>query len=96
MIARQETMRLVKKFFEMVLPGVIKPLHALWNEIIGFLFLAIAVFMIRPTWKAYQKLTAGGDQGEAIVGLIGGAGLLLVGLIFGLHGFWKARRISKS
>jgi hypothetical protein len=89
-------MRLVRKFFEMVLPGVIKPLHALWNEIIGFLFLAIAVFMIRPTWKAYQKLQAGGDPGEAIVGLIGGAGLLLVGLVFGLHGFWKARRISKN
>ena len=89
-------MRLVKKFFEIVMPGVIKPLHALWNEIIGFLFLAIAVFMIRPTWKAYQKLSSGGDPGEAIVGLIGGASLLLVGLIFGIHGFLKARRISRS
>ena len=89
-------MRLVKKFFEIVMPGVIKPLHALWNEIIGFLFLAIAVFMIRPTWKAYQKLQTDADPSEAIVGLIGGAGLLIVGLIFGIHGFWKARRISKS
>ena len=89
-------MRLVKKFFEIVMPGVIKPLHALWNEIIGFLFLAIAVFMIRPTWKAYQKLQTDADPGAANVGLVGGAGLLLVGLIFGIHGFWKARRISKS
>ena len=89
-------MRLVKKFFEIVMPGVIKPLRALWNEMIGFLFLAIAVFMIRPTWKAYQKLQTDADPGEAIVGLVGGAGLLIVGLIFGIHGFWKARRISKS
>lgn len=89
-------MRLVKKFFEIVMPGVIRPLHALWNEIIGFLFLAIAVFMIRPTWKAYQKLQTDAEPGEAIVGLVGGAGLLIVGLIFGIHGFWKARRISKS
>lgn len=89
-------MRLVKKFFEIVMPGVIKPLHALWNEIIGFLFLAIAVFMIRPTWKAYQKFQTDADPGEAIVGLVGGAALMLVGLIFGIHGFWKARRISKS
>ena len=89
-------MRLVKKFFEIVMPGVIKPLHALWNEIIGFLFLAIAVFMIRPTWKAYQKFQTDANPGEGLVGLVGGGTLILVGLIFGLHGFWKARRISKS
>ena len=89
-------MRLVKKFFEIVMPGVIKPLHALWNEIIGFLFLAIAVFMIRPTWKAYQKFQTDANPGEVLVGLVGGGTLILVGLIFGLHGFWKARRISKS
>lgn len=89
-------MRLVKKFLEMVMPGVIKPLHALWNEIIGFLFLAIAVFMIRPTWKAYQKFQTDADPGEAIVGLVGGGALILVGLVFGLQGFWKARRISRS
>lgn len=89
-------MRLVKKFFEIVMPGVIKPLHALWNEIIGFLFLAIAVFMIRPTWKAYQKFQTDANPGEGLVGLVGGGTLILVGLIFGLHGFWKARRISRS
>jgi len=89
-------MRLVKKFFEMVLPGVMKPLHALWNEVLGFLFLAIAVFMVRPTWKAWQKINEGGDDGQAVVGLIGGVALMTVGLIFGIHGFWKARRISRS
>jgi ABC-type nickel/cobalt efflux system permease component RcnA len=68
----------------------------LWNEIIGFLFLAIAVFMIRPTWKAYQKFQTDAEPGEAIVGLVGGAVLMLVGLIFGIHGFLKARRISRS
>jgi hypothetical protein len=89
-------MRLVKKFFEIVMPGVIKPLHALWNEIIGFLFLAIAVFMIRPTWKAYQKFQTDANPGEGLVGLVGGGTLIVVGLVFGLHGFWKARRISRS
>lgn len=89
-------MRLVKLFFEAVLPGVVKPLHALWNEIVGFIFLAIAVFMIRPTWKAWRKLEDGGDPGEAIVGLAGGAALMLVGLVFGIHGFMKARKISRS
>ena len=42
---------LISKFLRHVVPGVVRPLHALWNEVIGFLFIVIAagagVYVIR-------------------------------------------------
>ena len=35
--------QLISKFLSHVLPGVVRPLHALWNEVIGFLFIVFAV-----------------------------------------------------
>ena len=38
--------KLVSSFLGHVLPGVIRPLHILWNEVLGFLFLAMAAWSI--------------------------------------------------
>lgn len=84
---------LAKKFARSVLPGVIKPLHVLWNEMLGFIFLALAVLLIRPLWRGYRDLN---ENPENFVKFGLAAILFLVMLFFGLHGFWKARRISKS
>ena len=35
--------RLISQFLSHVLPGIIRPLHTLWNEVIGFLFIVFAV-----------------------------------------------------
>jgi hypothetical protein len=84
---------LAKKFARSVLPGVIKPLHVLWNEMLGFIFLALAVLLVRPLWRGYRDLNG---EFENIVKFSLAAILFLVMLFFGLQGFWKARRISKS
>ena len=84
---------LVKKFFQTVVPGVIKPLHVLWNEVIGFLFLAFAVLLARPVWRSYREL----DDDPANMGrLILSAFFMLVMLAFGIQSFLKARKISRS
>lgn len=41
---------------ETVVPSVIKPLHSLWNEVIGFLFLSFAAILLRPVWRGYHEL----------------------------------------
>ena len=77
-----------RSFLKHVLPGVLKPLRVLWNQIIGFLFLALGtVFAI----KAYRYFDHG-NPGQFLF-TIGGAALMAW---FGLSSFWRARKISRS
>lgn len=81
---------LTRKFVRAFLPGVIKPLHVLWNEIIGFLFLVLAVFILFGTIRrTYGKP-------DSLFLMIAGIafGLVLAG--FGVSSFLRARRISRS
>ncbi|QOY86102.1 hypothetical protein [Paludibaculum fermentans] len=82
-----------KKFLQAFLPGIVKPLHSLWNEILGFLFIAIAVLMIRALWRGYTEIGLGFAH---MVKFALGAFFFAVMLGFGIHAFWRARRISKS
>ena len=85
-----KTLQLGREFFQSVIPGVIKPLHILWNEIIGFLFLVIATFIVFGTLRR----TAHDPDGfwPMVAGV--GFGLILAG--FGLSSFLRARKISRS
>jgi hypothetical protein len=40
------------KFVKHVLPAAVKPVHSLWHEILGFIFLAVAVL---ATWKVARN-----------------------------------------
>lgn len=84
---------LVKQFFKQVVPGVIKPLHVLWNEIIGFIFISMAVIGIFRTYKFYGEAAV--DEGQGIKMLFSG-GFALIMLYFGLTSFWRARKIGKA
>lgn len=83
----------VKLFLASVLPGILRPLHVLWNEVLGFLFLAFAVLLLRPLWRGYQEMEV--DAAHFIKFLLS-LFFFCVMLSFGIHAFWKARRISKS
>jgi hypothetical protein len=75
-----------KKFLGHVLPGVIRPIHILWNQVIGFIFIVLAVvFGIRVF---HGKEPAG-------IQIVGALFVLLIAW-FGLSSFLKARKISKS
>ncbi len=81
---------LASKFLDHVLPGIVKPLHVLWNEIIGFVFLVIAVTVIFST----VRRTANDPDGFWL--LVAGVGFGVVMGAFGLSSFIRARRISRS
>ncbi len=87
------TLNKAKKFMQTVVPAVIKPLHSLWNEVIGFLFLALSAILLRPTWRAYHEM---GTDPAHLVKFLLIVFFLVVMLGFGLHAFWKARKISRS
>lgn len=82
------------QFFKHVVPAVIKPLHTLWHEVIGFLFLAFAVVgFFKGVWP---NLSGGSEDPDSL-------GKALVGIVFtaimawyGVTSLWRARKISRS
>lgn len=86
------------KFVKHMIPAIVKPMHSLWNEVIGFFFLCFGgIFGIR-TYSYYQSFVhapsaaAGGELMRVIVT----AFFAVVMAIFGVSSFLKARRISRS
>jgi hypothetical protein len=83
----------VRKFLDHVVPGIIRPLRILWNEIIGFVFLALAVWAIPSTLRAVREFEGDADS----LFRIALAGLFAALMIwFGVTSFLRARRISRS
>jgi len=67
---------------------VAKPIHALWNQVIGFLFLSFgAIFGMRTARYMWSH--------DATRALIAGAATAIMGW-YGIVSFWKARKISRS
>jgi hypothetical protein len=75
-------------FLKHVVPAIIKPAHALWNEVIGFLFLCIAgVFGIQAVRSWIHQ-----EIGRMLLAAF--CTLLLGG--YGISSFRRARKISRS
>ena len=79
---------LTRKLLQHVLPGVIRPLHILWNQVIGFVFLAIAGIAIPSAVRSYH-------DPNGVPRLILEIPFILVMAAFGITSFLKARRISR-
>ncbi|MBM3810804.1 MAG: hypothetical protein FJW20_04135 [Acidimicrobiia bacterium] len=84
---------LAKQFLGHVIPGVIKPLRVLWNEVIGFVFIAFGVV---AGFSTYRHLSRFQGDIEGLMMLILGGGFVLMMLGFGVHSFWRARKINRS
>jgi hypothetical protein len=86
------------KFIKHVVPQVIKPIHSLWNEVIGFFFLCFAVVFGFRAFIYYRTYTHA-PASEAFSALMAVVLTVLVGLVmlvFGVSAFLKARKISRS
>ena len=82
-----------RKFLSTVVPGVLRPLRVLWNEMIGFVFLCLAGVAAPKTFQYWQKFDGGP---EALFKLLLTALFLVTMLGFGLSSFFRARKISRS
>jgi hypothetical protein len=85
--------QLISKFLSHVLPGVIRPLHTLWNEVIGFLFIVFAVVAGFYVIRAMRNFE--GDI-EGLFRIVLPALFGLVMGYFGVSSFLRARKITRS
>lgn len=85
----------VKQFFSYVVPGVIRPMRVLWNEVIGFVFLALAVWSVPSSIRAYREYAEKGDADSLFRVVLAGIFAVLM-IWFGVTSFLRARRISRS
>lgn len=76
------------QFVKHVLPAAVKPVHSLWHEMIGFLFLLVAGV---GTWKVLHN---SGHFGPVQLFMV--IPLIVVTAGYGISSFLKARRISRS
>ncbi len=75
------------------MPGVIKPLHILWNELIGFFFAVFAIFIFGSLAKGIYDYK--GDQSSFFRLVMLGIAFLVMSA-YGLQSYFKARKIGKS
>ena len=86
-------MGMVSKFLGHVVPGVIKPLHALWNQVIGFLFMVLALLSVGYAVRAIREFD--GDIGSLFRVALPSLFAIVMGY-FCISSFWRARKISRS
>jgi TRAP-type C4-dicarboxylate transport system permease small subunit len=81
------------RFLGHVMPGVIRPLHVLWHEVIGFLFLVFAVWLGS---SALRTLRSAGSEAPGLGRITISFILPVVLAYFGITSFLRARKISRS
>jgi len=80
-------------FVRHVVPAAIRPVHTLWHEIIGFLFLVMAVVIGGYAVRAWSHYN--GEAGDFLrIALAACFTVIMAG--FGISSFRKARKISRS
>jgi hypothetical protein len=85
--------RLVKQFLHHVLPGVMRPLRILWNQLVGFVFLIFAILAgsrVIRTWNSFNQNQNAGFE------LTLSAIFFIIMASFGVGSFLRARRIDRS
>ncbi len=75
------------------MPGVIRPLHILWNELIGFFFAVFAIVILASLVRGIYQYN-GESEGLGRLILMGFAFLVMA--YYGLQSFFKARKIGRS
>jgi hypothetical protein len=78
---------------EHVVPVVVKPARTLWHEVIGFLFLSMAVLIAGSSIRVLRHFD--GNPGDIMRLLMAGFCVLLLGY-YGVSSFLRARKISRS
>lgn len=83
----------IRQFFGYILPGIIRPLRVLWNQIIGFVFICLAIWAIPSTIRAVREFQ--GDS-ESVFRIILAGLFAIIMIWFGVGSFLRARKIDRS
>jgi hypothetical protein len=77
-----------RSFVKHVLPAIIKPMHSLWNEVIGFLFCSFGVIF------GFKAVVYWRHDDMPRLFFAGSCTILMAW--YGISSFLRARKISKS
>ena len=69
--------------------GVARPIQIIWNQVIGFFFIVLAVIPIPSAVRNFGKEGSGAHLALTIP-------FVVLMACFGISSFWRARKISKS
>ena len=84
--------RLISRFLWHVIPQVIRPLRALWNQLIGFVFLLLAVSAIASAIITLRRSHGDAeDMWRAVISFTFAA----IMTYFSVTSFLRARKISR-
>jgi hypothetical protein len=84
---------IVRQFVNHVVPGVLRPLRVLWNEVMGLFFLVFAAWFGSATFRSFRNLK--NPDGSLFWVFVSASASLLM-LYFGITSFLRARKISRS
>lgn len=84
---------LIRQFLNHVLPAVARPLRILWNQVVGFLFLVLALMAAPRFVRALRDFD--GDLRSLFEVLLTAIFLLVMGG-FAVSSFWRAHKLSRS
>lgn len=76
-----------------IVPAVLRPLHTLWHEIIGFLFLCLAALPVPSAIRSIREYN--GDPGTILKLGLSAVFVTIMGG-YGIASFLRARKISRS
>jgi hypothetical protein len=87
-VSNGKTGKVAGEFIKHVVPAVIKPARALWNEVIGFIFLCLGASFGLTAVRYARR----GETLQVVVCCIA----TLVMAYYGVSSFLRARKISRS
>jgi hypothetical protein len=76
--------------FKLAFSSFLKSLHQLWLEVTGTFLLVFAAIFGYYAVKEFRKIS---ETSENIWGVVGAVGLSVLTFGFGIHSFWKSRKL---
>lgn len=76
--------------FKLAFSSFLKSLHQLWLEVTGTFLLVFAAIFGYYALKEFGKIS---ETSENILAIVGAAGLSVLTFGFGIHSFWKSRKL---
>ena len=81
------------QFFRHVVPQVAKPIHSLWNQMIGFLFILLALMAASAVFRICRHYDG---SPESLFRLILSCFFFAIMALYGIASLLRARKISRS
>jgi hypothetical protein len=81
------------RFIEHVVPGVMRPMRVLWHEVIGFLFIVLAVIFASSAFRNFHLMAS---KEVSLLRIAASFFLPVLMAYFGITSFLRARKASRS